>query len=632
MRSSCGPNNSKVRAAVLGAKLGQMVMEAHTLKPESVHLWTDSKTTFQWITSQNDQPSDTFIRNRVYTILSCSSRGQWNWTPGNTNPADVATRVEATSDMWLSGPSFLKDDENKWPTLPDTAAAESMRICVIKPSCDSHTTLLDYTRFSSYTRARRVSGYVIRAAQLFKTNKCRTRRENSARSEIHKLPMARKLENIKHLRAEEIAEGERMMIRNVQATSFPDEVKCLAEGMPISKNSQLKPLNPVFGADNEIRLGGRISGATWVPYETRFPAILPRDCPLVKLILRHYHERFYHQNRAAVVATVRSRFWIPSVNRLMRSVCSNCQKCKNERAKPSQPIMGLLPVERLRPYVRPFTYTGVDYAGPVDVAIGRRREKRWICLFTCLTIRAIHIELATDLSTTAALMCIKNFANRRGTPYRIRSDQGTNFVGAAKVLANAEVPIEWMFNTPKNPEAGGCWERMIGLVKKILYTALEEQAPRIDTLNAILLDAEFLINSRPLTEVSVQFPDDEPLTPNHFLIGGCGMIPTPALDKVCLRGQWHIKQQITNSLWKRWCQEYIPKLVNRGKWQSNGTEVKVGDVVVFGDPSLGRGTWAKGRVTEVVTGPDQVVRSAVVQTATGKLHRPAAALAVLDVA
>lgn len=296
--------------------------------------------------------------------------------------------------------------------------------------------------------------------------------------------------------------------------------------------------------------------------------------------------------------------------------------------------MGELPPERVRPYVRPFTYTGVDFAGPFDVAIGRRREKRWFCLFTCLTTRAIHIEIAKDLSTAAAMTCLRNFANRRGVPYRIRSDQGTNFIGAARLLANASVPIDWVFNTPKNPEAGGCWERMIGLVKKILHSALHEQAPQIETLNAILIDAEFLINSRPLTDVSVLSEDEEPITPNHFLLGGCGLVATPSanLDQVCLRGQWNLRQQITNSVWKRWCREYIPLLVKREKWHDKGRQLKVGDIVVFGEQGLGRGIWAKGRVLEVIAGPDGVVRSAKIATVGGTLHRPAALLAVLDIA
>ncbi len=91
-------------------------------------------------------------------------------------------------------------------------------------------------------------------------------------------------------------------------------------------------------------------------------------------------------------------------------------------------------MDRLTPYVRPFSYSGLDYFGPVNVTIGRRNEKRWIALFTCLTIRAkiraVHIELAANLSIDACLICIRNFVNRRGVPVQIRSDNGTNFLGA----------------------------------------------------------------------------------------------------------------------------------------------------------------------------------------------------------
>lgn len=174
---------------------------------------------------------------------------------------------------------------------------------------------------------------------------------------------------------------------------------------------------------------------------------------------------------------------------------------------------------------------------------------------------------------------------------------------------------------------------MIGLVKKILHAALKEEALQVETLNSTFLDAEMLINSRPLVDVALRSADDEPLTPNHFLLGGAALIPTPGgLDAICLRGQWRVKQQLTNRIWKRWATEYIPSVVNREKWHQLGRILQVGDVVVFGEAGLGRGTWAKGRVTEVVTGPDGVVRSAQIRTATGSLRRPASGLAVLDVA
>lgn len=116
---------------------------------------------------------------------------------------------------------------------------------------------------------------------------------------------------------------------------------------------------------------------------------------------------------------------------IVRRVKSACMFCRIKNARSVQPVMGKLPSDRLTPFVRPFTYTGVDYFGPILVTIGRRREKRWVALFTCLTIPAVHLELASDLSTNACILCLRNFMNMRGVPKQIRSDNGTHFVGAS---------------------------------------------------------------------------------------------------------------------------------------------------------------------------------------------------------
>ncbi|XP_073821264.1 uncharacterized protein [Musca autumnalis] len=111
---------------------------------------------------------------------------------------------------------------------------------------------------------------------------------------------------------------------------------------------------------------------------------------------------------------------------------SYSDEIKQDKAKPTQPLMGQLPPDRVTPFVRPFTYTGVDLFGPFNVTIGRRVEKRWAVIFTCLTVRAAHIELANDLSADSLILCLRNFINRRGTPVRLRSDNGTNFIAACE--------------------------------------------------------------------------------------------------------------------------------------------------------------------------------------------------------
>ncbi|XP_073821377.1 uncharacterized protein [Musca autumnalis] len=230
-----------------------------------------------------------------------------------------------------------------------------------------------------------------------------------------------------------------------------------------------------------------------------------------------------------------------SADKILGMVKHECLTCKVDSVKPIIPQMGQLPPDRVTPFVRPFTYTGVDLCGPFDVTIGRRKEKRWAVVFTCLTVRAAHIELAHDLSTDAFILCLRNFINRRGTPVRIRSDNGTNFIGAQKLLNKEEQlinehdlfeeassrNIEWIFNCPDNPSSGGAWERLIQIIKRLLQKTLKESSPRVETLQSVLIEAENIINSRPLTEVPVAAEDDEPLTPNHFLIGCLNSTQTP---------------------------------------------------------------------------------------------------------
>lgn len=292
----------------------------------------------------------------------------------------------------------------------------------------------------------------------------------------------------------------------------------------------------------------------------------------------------------------------------------------------------------------------MDYFGPYQITIGRRREKRWVALFTYMTIRAIHLEVAADLSTDSCLICIRNFINRRGRPIKIRSDNGTNFVGASKELNGAlnsinqdrmtsslaELNIEWEFNCPENPHAGGAWERLIRSVKEVLYYTLKEEAPRFEVFQSVLINAECLVNSRPLTEVPLSHDDDEVITPNHFLIGTMNSTQTAGDDETdktdkCLKKQWRIAQELQHLLWRKWIKDYLPTLLTRSKWCNKVKPLKVGDIVMICDGDLSKRKLCRGLVAEIFTGTDGQVRSAKVKTATGELKRPATKLAVLEI-
>ena len=161
--------------------------------------------------------------------------------------------------------------------------------------------------------------------------------------------------------------------------------------------------------------------------------------------------------------------------------------CRKRDAKIGSQLMADLPEDRLTPDKPPFTYVGVDYFGPLYVRQGRSQVKRYGCVFTCLAIRAIHVEIAHSLDTSSFINCLRRFICRRGIPELIRSDNGTNFVGGAREMTEAlqdwnqkkigdylcQRGISWKFNPPLSPHMGGVWERQVRTIKKILKVPAE---------------------------------------------------------------------------------------------------------------------------------------------------------------
>lgn len=641
-KSKCAPIKSlsiprlELQAAVLAVRLKEAIISSHDIRPTEITFWSDSRTVVKWIQSDS-RVYKQFVSHRIAEVLDYSEVKQWRWVPGSQNPADDATRPQyfskdSSDSRWLKGPSFLKCDVRSWPELPCDLGKydceSEIRSKYLILTITNSGSLIPYNEKSRYYRLLRIRCWLVRAVKIFRCLGLHHRKSV--------------LNFREYLTAQEIREAENFWCQIAQQEDFVEEYNLLKLDKPVPKRSPIYKLSPFLGDDGLIRISGRINNAECVSRGTKEPVIMPKSHIITKLIVKQYHEDFKHQNQESICAAIRTKFWIPSLRQLVRSIKNNCQECKNRNAMPKPPLMGQLPIDRLSPYLRPFTYTGVDYLGPFMVSIGRRSEKRWVALFTCMTMRAIHVELAKDLSTDAVILCIRNFINRRGLPTRIRSDRGTNFVGASKemfVLDGTRLAdectrhgIDWEFNTPANPSAGGAWERMVRCVKNVLAFTLKEKAPQVETLYSLLIEAENLVNSRPLTHLPIDNSDSEPLTPNHFLLGSPNIIQTPAVnEKVCLRKQWQILQQLKQTFWRRWVLEYLPDLTRRTKWYQPVEPLKVGDVVVICDDNEARGEWKRGIVEEVFMAADGQVRSAVVRTSVGRLRRPASKLAVLDV-
>ena len=173
--------------------------------------------------------------------------------------------------------------------------------------------------------------------------------------------------------------------------------------------------------------------AECLPFDVIFPTILPRGHWVTKLIVKHYHERANHTaGTNFVLSQVNQRYWIVAAREEIREWENECNERKKRKNKTATKVMGPLPQSRLRFTYRESDQAAVDYAGPFKTIQGRgkSRQKRWLCLFTCMPTRAVHLEIAWGLDTNSFLNVFTRFTSRRGVPKEMTSDNGTNFVGA----------------------------------------------------------------------------------------------------------------------------------------------------------------------------------------------------------
>ena len=272
-----------------------------------------------------------------------------------------------------------------------------------------------------------------------------------------------------------------------------------------------------------------------------------------------------------------------------------------------------------------FSNVGVDYFGPFTLKIGRRNEKRWCCLFTCLTVRAVHIEIVPKPDTDSCLNAILRFIARRGKSVKMITANGTNFVGAQKELAEyiaawnkeqieehlIQKGIRWKFNSPAAPHFGGVWEILISSFKKAMYAVLGNRSVTEDVLSTTMYLVEQTLNARPLTPVSSDATDLEAITPNHFLLGNKNLcLPyLPGAEQfVDHRKLFRQKQAYADLIWDRNRKEYLPTLNSRKKWQTTtDRSLQQGDLVWLVEDSDKRGYYDLGRITEMIEGSDEVI-------------------------
>ncbi|GFV60623.1 uncharacterized protein TNCV_45751 [Trichonephila clavipes] len=252
--------------------------------------------------------------------------------------------------------------------------------------------------------------------------------------------------------------------------------------------------------------------------------------------------------------------------------------------------------------------------------------------------KATHLEVVSDLTTEAFLACLRRFIARRSKPSVIWSDNATNFKGARNILNewneicksnriqlfSAEEGIEWNFIPPASPHFGGLWEANIKSMKRILLRVAKSAIMNFEELTTLMAQIEAVLNSRPLSPLSSDPNDLNPLTPGHFLTNcAISSFPEPytASDSLSYHSRWKLIQSLRDKFWNRWSTEYLTHLQTRAKWSVQNPNLMENQLVLLKDPNTKPLDWPMGRILEVFPGSDGLVRVVNVKTSTGILKR-----------
>lgn len=269
-------------------------------------------------------------------------------------------------------------------------------------------------------------------------------------------------------------------------------------------------------------------------------------------------------------------------------------------------------------------------------------KSRCTCVFVSMAVKAVHLEIVSDLTTDGFLAALRRFITRQGIPTHIYSDNGTNFRGTNNHLKelyalfnseeykdqanrfSVENHITWHFIPPTAPHFGGLWESTVKMFKHHFKRVVGDLLFTFEELNTFAIKIERILNSRPISSLSSD-PNDTPvLTPAHCLIGK-PLITLPEFDltsaPVNRLSTWQHITKVRQDFWTRWKLEYLNELQVRHKWTKDGENVKIGTVVLIKEKNLPCNQWALGRIVDVHPGEDGVMRTVTVKTATAKIKR-----------
>lgn len=655
--------NGGVILAHMMAHLGDL------LGIEEKYCWMDSLIALCWIAKEPANLKD-FIANRIKEIQVTTKDKNciWRHVPTDLNSADLLSRGmtadefehdQYKSELWWKGPDFLRRSKSEWPTTLmeiDTSNPDYQRELRKFPL--SHFFIEENPRIdqiischhatSSSTQEPFIVHEWIFNDKLFgSTHKIRSRIaimcrfiHNASAKLFNKKKRVSTMSPKYPVSLADYRQSDVIIARIIQMHAYPREFKALRDGQMIPTNSKLIQHNPKWNKDQRvIRLGNR-GEEMRVCNDMKHPLPVTK-CHYTLLLLAEIHRENVHCGIRTAAGHFNSRYHMPDINTVARSVIHRCIPCFRRKPKLAQQYMGDLPDYRVN-FKFPFYETGVDYAGPIEIKSSTLRKaphmKAYIAIFVCMASGCTHVEAVSSLSADSFKQAFHRFTSRRGLCRTLHSDNAGNFVGTAneqkqfkQYLADHFAEFQEFFqirhvdyrNIPaRSPTFGGLWENRVKQVKRHLYPAVGNTILTFEELATICCRIEAVLNSQPITAINNDPNDPEPLTRGHFIIGR-SLLSLPEEDvtneQISDMKRFRRNQQIFQHFHKRWLNEVLIQAQKRTKNFTATSNFKVGQVVLMVDENAPPQYWPLALIEKIIPGKDNLVRVVTLRTGKGKI-------------
>ncbi|VDK17567.1 unnamed protein product [Anisakis simplex] len=625
---------------LIGVRLSNFIAHQLGIQSAPKFLWSDGKCALAWLASGKEDKLPRFVQNRINEIRKTTDI-HYAYVQSEDNPADMATRGCSPTELsnnnhWWYGPHWVSDCSSSWPSSYQTmlplqiledeeqdVATTTTGVTVTTATIEQPAyNLVDPSRFHNWNTLINATVLSLRFLQ-----------------KLRKTPI-KALANLTlygPITGKDRQQILTLLLRQAQSGSI---------SIADIHRWELQQDN-----DHIWRCTGRLNNPV-LPLHTRSPVFLPRHHRITHLIIMYYHDILLHGSVSTTLAKLRERYWIPHGRQTVKSVIHrDCLICRKWSAKPFQlPKMPPLPSERIQ--MSPaFHCTAVDYFGPIKVRTDNDIIKQWVALFTCLSNRAVHLEIAEDISTYGFMHCLRRFIARRGTPKDILSDNGTIFklMASALKLIPAANDITWSFITAFAPWKGGIYERLVGITKNSLRRTIGKRLLDQTTFHTLITETEAVLNQRPLTYLEsdsllVLRPIDYLRPSANLLINvdtdeqGQPSSQNPPTSREEFINQWRQSQSCLNRFWTIWHRLYFQMLREREQSRhvaphaQTRREPQIGEVVLLRSPNLPRAHWKLARIVDTPPSKDGAIRTAKIRTATGRTtSRPISDLYPLEV-